>query len=82
MIFPVTRAVGNNSIRRDATIRVIRGKERVFEGKIANLKRVKDEAREVQEGVECGISVEGNSDFQVGDLIEAWELKKVARKLA
>ncbi|MDP3703853.1 MAG: translation initiation factor IF-2, partial [Candidatus Omnitrophota bacterium] len=69
-------------IRRDATVRVIRGKDRVCEGKIANLKRVKDDAREVQEGVECGISVEGNSDFQVGDLIEAWELKKVARKLA
>jgi translation initiation factor IF-2 len=74
--------VTKGTIRRDATIRIIRGKERIFEGKIANLKRVKDDAREVQEGVECGISVEGNSDFQVGDLIEAWELKKVARKLS
>ena len=74
--------VTKGAIRRDATVRVVRGKERVFEGKIANLKRVKDDAREVQEGVECGISVEGNSDFQIGDLIEAWELKKVARKLA
>jgi len=73
--------VTKGTIRRDATIRMIRGKERIFEGKIANLKRVKDDAREVQEGVECGISVEGNADFQVGDLIEAWELKKVARKL-
>jgi len=73
--------VTKGTIRRDATIRIIRGKERVFEGRIANLKRVKDDAREVQEGVECGISVEGSADFQVGDLIEAWELKKVARKL-
>jgi len=74
--------VTKGTIRRDATIRVIRGRERVFEGKVANLKRVKDDAREVQEGVECGVSVEGNADWQVGDLIEAWELKKVARKLA
>ena len=73
--------VTKGTIRRDATIRVIRGRERVFEGKVANLKRVKDDAREVQEGVECGVSVEGNADWQVGDLIEAWELKKVARKL-
>ncbi len=68
-------------IRRDAVVRVIRGKERMFEGKIANLKRVKDDAKEVQEGLECGISVEGKVDLQLGDLIEAWELKKVARKL-
>ncbi len=69
-------------VRRDATMRVIRGKDRVFEGKISNLKRVKDDAREVQEGLECGISLEGNVDFQVGDFLEAWELKKIARKLA
>ena len=74
--------VTKGAVRRDCTIRVIRGKERIFEGKIANLKRVKDDAREVQEGLECGISIEGNADWQVGDLIEAWELKKVARKLA
>jgi translation initiation factor IF-2 len=69
-------------IRRDAAMRVIRGKERVFDGKVLNLKRLKDDVREVQEGVECGISLEGNTDLQVGDLIEAWDVKKVARKLA
>ncbi len=74
--------VTKGAIRRDCAMRVVRGKERVFEGKIANLKRVKDDAREVQEGTECGISLEGNTNVQVGDLIEAWELKKVARKLA
>ena len=70
------------TIRRDATIRLIRGKERILEGKMSNLKRVKDEVKDVSEGVECGISIDGASDLQVGDLIEAWELKKVARKLA
>lgn len=74
--------VTKGTIRRDATIRVIRGKERILETKIANLKHVKDDVREVSEGVECGISLEGKTDLQPGDLIEAWELKKVARKLA
>ncbi len=74
--------VTKGSIRRDATFRLIRGKERIFDGKIQNLKRLKDDAREVLEGVECGISLEGNVDLQVGDLIEAWDVKKVARRLA
>jgi translation initiation factor IF-2 len=73
--------VTKGTVRRDSTLRVIRGRERVFEGSILNLKRVKDDVREVQEGLECGISLEGNVNLQVGDLIEAWELKKVARKL-
>ncbi len=74
--------VTKGMIRRDCTVRLIRGRDRIYEGKIVNLKRVKDDAREVQEGTECGISLEGNTDVQVDDLIEAWELKKVARKLA
>ncbi len=70
------------SIRRDCTMRVVRGRDRVGETKIASLKRVKDDVREVQEGVECGILLGQNPGLQVGDLLEAWELKKVARKLA
>ena len=73
--------VVKGQIRRDAIIRVIRGRDRVFEGRIASLKRVKDDVREVQEGNECGIALEGNIDIQSGDLLEAWEIKKVARKL-
>ena len=73
--------VTKGSIRRDAVIRVVRGRERLAETKISSLKRVKDDAREVNEGVECGISLEGKIELQPGDLIEAWELKKVARKL-
>ncbi|MBI3020467.1 MAG: translation initiation factor IF-2, partial [Candidatus Omnitrophica bacterium] len=74
--------VTKGTIRRDCAIRVVRGRERIAETRIANLKRVKDDAREVQEGVECGILLEGSATPQVGDLIEAWELTKVARKLA
>ncbi len=73
--------VTKGTIRRDAVIRLIRGKDRLAETKISNLKRVKDDVREVQEGVECGIALETNTAMQAGDLIEAWELKKVARKL-
>jgi translation initiation factor IF-2 len=73
--------VTKGSIRRDAVIRVIRGRDRLAEVKISSLKRVKDDAREVQEGVECGIFLEGFTALQTGDLLEAWEQKKVARKL-
>ncbi|HEX9780088.1 MAG TPA: translation initiation factor IF-2 [bacterium] len=69
------------SIRRDGLFRVIRGRDRIFEGKLASLKRVKDDAREVQEGLECGLALSGNVDLQVGDLVEAWEIKHIARTL-
>ncbi|MBI3087778.1 MAG: translation initiation factor IF-2 [Candidatus Omnitrophica bacterium] len=74
--------VTKGTIRRDALVRVIRGKERLVDTKIAGLRRVKDDVREVQEGVECGISLEGSVDIQPGDLLEAWEVKKIARKLS
>lgn len=73
--------VVKGSVRRDAMIRVIRNEERIYEGKMSSLRRLKDDVKEVQEGVECGITLEGNVDIKVGDFIEAWEVKKVARKL-
>ncbi|MBI3320864.1 MAG: translation initiation factor IF-2 [Candidatus Omnitrophica bacterium] len=74
--------VTKGAVRRDCVMRVIRGRERLAETKIASLKRVKDDVREVQEGLECGILLEGNLDVQLGDLLEAWERKEVARKLS
>lgn len=62
--------------------RVVRNKEVVFEGKLAALKRFKDDVKEVTEGQECGISLEGFKDFQPGDLIELYQMEKVAQKLA
>ena len=88
-LFQITRIgivagciVTKGTLRRDGVVRVFRGKERVGETKMSGLKRVKDDVREVQEGLECGISLEGSIDLQPGDLIEVWELKKTARKLA
>ena len=52
-----------------------------FEGKLASLKRFKDDVREVLEGVECGIALSGWEDLKEGDLIEAYEIEKIARKL-
>ncbi|MBI4597575.1 MAG: translation initiation factor IF-2 [Candidatus Omnitrophica bacterium] len=86
-IFPTSKGlvagcmVTKGSVRRDCTIRVIRGKDRLAETTIGSLKRLKDDAREVQEGVECGVLLAHATNLQVGDLLEAWELKKVARKL-
>jgi len=62
--------------------RVVRNKEVVFEGKLAALKRFKDDVKEVTEGQECGVSVENYKNFQAGDLIELYTIEKVAGKLA
>ena len=57
-------------ILRGAKSRVMRGKEKIYEGKINSLRRFKNDVRDVQEGYECGIAVEGFKDYKEGDLIE------------
>ena len=74
--------VTKGSVRRDSLIRVMRGRDRLGDTKISSLKRLKDDAREVQEGVECGILIDNNPGLQIGDLLEAWDVKKVARKIS
>jgi len=69
-------------ISRQALARVIRGEDVVWSVKISTLKRFKDDAREVQAGFDCGISLEENDDIQVGDLIEAYAVEEVARSAA
>ena len=54
----------------------------VWTGKLDSLKRFKDDVREVKEGFECGLALAGYSDIQVGDQLEAFEVKEVARTLA
>ncbi|HEX6496267.1 MAG TPA: translation initiation factor IF-2, partial [Acidobacteriaceae bacterium] len=73
--------VTDGSIRRDAEVRVMRGGEQVFKGKLASLKRFKDDAREVTNGMECGMGLAGFSDVQQGDQIEAFVTEKVAAEL-
>ena len=73
--------VQDGSIRRDAEVKIMRGTEQVFKGKISSLKRVKDDVREVTNGMECGIGLGGFNDIKEGDLIEAFSTEKLAADL-
>ena len=53
----------------------------VYDGALASLKRFKDDVREVEEGFECGIVLENFQDVKEGDVLEAYETRKVAREL-
>ena len=73
--------VTNGTIPRDARARLVRDGVVVYEGKIGSLRRFKDDVREVAAGYECGISIDGFQDVKEGDLIEAFEIREVARSL-
>ena len=64
---------------RNEHVRVRRNGEIVHEGKLDTLKHLKDEAREMAQGFECGIHSDGFQDYQEGDIIECYTLKKIAR---
>ena len=66
---------------RSRTVRVIlvRDNKPIFTGKIASLRRFKDDVREVQSGFECGIGLENYQDLKSGDVIETYDLKEIAR---
>jgi translation initiation factor IF-2 len=68
-------------IRRGARLRLLRDDVVIYEGALGSLKRFKDDAREVREGFECGIGIEGYNDVREGDVIEAFEIEEVARSL-
>jgi translation initiation factor IF-2 len=69
--------VTNGKIQRGSIARVKRGNEIVFEGKLDNLKRFKDDAREVAQGFECGISFDKFNDFKEGDLVHCYVVQEV-----
>jgi translation initiation factor IF-2 len=73
--------VTEGKITRNAAARLRRGKETVHEGKVAALKRFKDDANEVRAGLECGIKLDDWNDYQVGDVIECYEAQKVRATL-
>jgi translation initiation factor IF-2 len=73
--------VQDGVIRRDAEVKVMRGGEQIFKGKIGSLKRFKDDAREVTNGMECGIGIANFGDLKEGDLIEAFSTEKIAADL-
>ncbi len=73
--------VTQGKIKRTADVRLMREGVEVFKGRIASLKRFKDDAREVEQGFECGIALENFNDIKVGDVIEAYETRELARKI-
>ncbi len=68
-------------VKRGCKVRVMRGNELIHEGELDSLKRFKDDAKEVRSNFECGLSVRGFNDLQVGDKLEAYEIVEVARTL-
>jgi translation initiation factor IF-2 len=73
--------VTDGLIKRDAQVRVLRDGVEVWKGKIASLKRVKEDVAEVRQGVECGIDLAGFKDIKAGDVIEAFTTEKLADEL-
>ncbi|MBN1826720.1 MAG: translation initiation factor IF-2 [Candidatus Eisenbacteria bacterium] len=71
----------NGAIKRSSRIRLLRDDLTVYEGRVASLKRFKEDVREVQAGYECGIILDDFNDLHEGDLLEAFEIEEVARKL-
>jgi translation initiation factor IF-2 len=73
--------VRSGTIRRNGAARLVRDGVVVYEGKIASLRRFKDDVGEVREGFECGIGLENFQDVKEGDLIEAFEVEEIARTI-
>jgi translation initiation factor IF-2 len=74
--------VQNGTVKRSCTVNVIRDQVVIHSGKIASLKRFKDDAREVSSGYECGIGLDGFDDIKTGDIFEVIEIVQIARKLS
>ena len=68
-------------IRRDSEVKVMRGDEQIHKGKIGSLKRIKDDVREVSNGMECGIGMANFTDLKEGDIIEAITTERIASDL-
>ena len=73
--------VQDGVIRRDAEVRVVRDGVQVYKSKVASLKRFKDDAREVTNGMECGVGIANFSDVKEGDILEAFSTEKMAADL-
>ncbi|MBL7543585.1 MAG: translation initiation factor IF-2 [Bdellovibrionaceae bacterium] len=71
----------DGKIQRSNSVRLLREGKIIYEGKIASLKRFKDDAKEVAEGFECGIGIENYNDIKVGDQIEAFIKEEIRKEL-
>ena len=74
-------SIKSGKVVRNSMLRVKRDDELLHEGVLTSLKRFKDDVTEVKEGFECGIGVQGFTDFHEGDIIEVYEIKEIKRTL-
>jgi translation initiation factor IF-2 len=68
-------------VKRDAQVRLLRNHVVTWTGQLDSLRRFKDDVKEVKAGFDCGLTLRGNNDIQVGDQLEVFEIKEVARTL-
>ncbi|OGQ84173.1 MAG: translation initiation factor IF-2, partial [Deltaproteobacteria bacterium RIFOXYA12_FULL_58_15] len=73
--------VTDGKAMRAAKVRVLRDSVQVYEGKVSSLKHFKDDAREVDSGLECGVGVEGFNDVKQGDVLQFFQVEEIARTL-
>jgi translation initiation factor IF-2 len=73
--------VTDGTVERGANVRLIRDNVVIHEGKLSQLKRFKDDAREVSAGMECGMAFEGYQDMRQGDVIECYRVEQIQRSL-
>ena len=74
--------IRSGTIPRNARVRLVRDGVVVYEGRIASLRRFKDDVAEVREGFECGIGLENFQDVKEGDVIEAFDVEEIARQIS
>jgi translation initiation factor IF-2 len=73
--------VTDGILRRDSEVRLMRDGVPVYKGKLTSLKRFKDDAKEVSNGMECGVGISNFTDIKVGDTVEAFVTEKIAAEL-
>jgi translation initiation factor IF-2 len=73
--------VSDGRIARTARARVLRKRQPIYDGGVATLRRFQDDVKEVRAGVECGIKLGDFTEYEVGDIIECYNLEKVAQQL-
>jgi translation initiation factor IF-2 len=73
--------VKEGKLTRTAKIRVIRDGIVIYTGKLGSLKRFKDDVKEVASGFDCGLNIDGFNDVKIGDIIEAYTIVEIKRKL-
>jgi len=71
--------VQDGKVQRNAQVRLLRDNVVVFEGKLSSLRHLKEDVKEMKEGFECGMSLEGHNDIKEGDIVECFIMEEIPR---